>query len=235
MTALISLKKELLKLSDVNKRDFLPRFFKTGKGQYGEGDVFIGVTVPKSRLVAKQYLFLKFSDLKELLNSEIHEERLVALFVLVDQFKKEKDRRKEIFDFYLKHKARVNNWDLVDSSAPYIVGGYLLDKADRGILVKLAKSASLWNRRIAIVATMAFIKEGNFKDTFEISEILLEDKEDLIHKAVGWMLREVGKKDQGKLEEFLKNHYKKIPRTALRYAIERFDETKRRKYIEGKI
>lgn len=215
---------------DVEK---LGRFFKTGKGEYSEGDSFIGVRVPDMRKVAKGFLEMSFEHLEQLLLDKVHEYRQIALIILVDKFKKAGEREKKlIFDFYLKHAEFVNNWDLVDLSAPTIVGGYLLDRK-RDILYKLARSKNLWKRRIAIVATSAFIAKGQFKDTLRIAELLLEDKRDLIHKAVGWMLREVGKKDQKVLEKFLDKHHKQMPRTMLRYAIEKFDERKRKFYMKG--
>ena len=237
MTELGDLKKELRKYANAEKATFFPRFFKTGKGEYGEGDQFIGVTVPNVRTVAKQFKNLPLKDIKSLLYSPIHEERLVALLILVDQFQKgNEETRRTIFDFYLSHTKQVNNWDLVDLTAPYIVSKYLLDKP-RGILYKLAKSRNLWERRIAIMGTFAFItKNKEYEDTFKIAEILLHDKHDLIHKAVGWMLREVGKRiSRGKEEEFLKKHYKTMPRTMLRYAIEKFPEDKRKAYLKGTI
>lgn len=226
-----SLEKDLQKLQDPKKADILSRFFKTGKGQYGEGDIFLGVTVPKQREVAKKYINLTLEELQKLLLSKIHEHRLTALLILVDKYKKSEQIEKEkIFDFYLKNTKSINNWDLVDLSAPNIVGDFLLNN-DRAILYKLAKSENLWEKRISILVTYAFIKNNEFKDTLKISEILLKDSHDLMRKAVGWMLREVGKKDQKVEEEFLKKHYKIMPRTMLRYAIERFDENKRRFYL----
>lgn len=215
---------------DVEK---LGRFFKTGKGEYGEGDSFIGVRVPEMRKVAKGFLEMSFEHLEQLLLDKVHEYRQIALIILVDKFKRAGEREKKlIFDFYMKHAEFVNNWDLVDLSAPTIVGGYLLDRK-RDILYKLARSKNLWKRRIAIVATSVFIAKGQFKDTLRIAEILLDDKHDLIHKAVGWMLREVGKKDRKVLEKFLDKHHKQMPRTMLRYAIEKFDERKRKFYMKG--
>lgn len=202
-------------------------FFKTGKGQYGEGDKFIGVTVPDQRIVAKKYIDLPFKEIEKLLISPIHEHRLTALFILVGAYKKAK---KEVYDFYLKHTKYINNWDLVDSSASLIVGEWLLNK-ERSVLYTLAKSKNIWDRRIAIIATGAFIKNGEFADTLKIAQILLKDSHDLIHKAVGWMLREVGKRDEKAEEAFLKKHYKCMPRTMLRYAIERFPESKRHEYL----
>ncbi|OGD97460.1 DNA alkylation repair protein [Candidatus Curtissbacteria bacterium RIFCSPLOWO2_01_FULL_38_11b] len=222
---------ELRALADSKRARILGRFFKTGKGQYGEGDVFLGVTVPQSRKLAKKFGDLKISEIKVLLKSKIHEERLVALLNLVDQFQSADDKnKKQIFDFYLKNTKYVNNWDLVDLTAEKIVGAYLLDKP-KSILYKLAKSKNLWERRIAIVATYYFIKNNEFDDTLKIAKLLLFDNHDLLHKAVGWMLREVGKKDQRVLEKFLKENYKNIPRTTLRYAIERFGQKLRQAYL----
>ncbi len=230
-SSLKNLRAELLKNADFNKAAFLKRFFKTGKGQYGEGDVFLGITVPKQRKIAKKYLDLSLQDLSSLIKSKVHEERLTALFVAVYKYKKFQIK-KEIYQWYIKNAKQVNNWDLVDSSAPYIVGDFLKDK-DRSILFKLAKSKNLWEKRIAILSTFAFINQGEFKDTFKIAEILLSDTHDLIHKAVGWMLREVGKRVSQKTEEvFLQKHYQKMPRTMLRYAIERFPEKLRQKYLK---
>lgn len=237
MTQIDKLKSELRKYIDPKKADFLPRFFKTYEGGYAEGDKFIGVTVPRSRFVAKQFKNLTLSEIRALLYSPIHEERLVALFILDHQFEKGNEKtQKEIYDFYLTHTKQVNNWDLVDSSAPYIIGKYLLDKKDRSTLIKLALSDNLWEKRIAIVATHRFIRNKEYKDTFNIAEILLHDTHDLIHKAVGWMLREVGKNVSHETEEeFLKKHYKTMPRTMLRYAIEHFPPEKRRDYLLSKI
>jgi 3-methyladenine DNA glycosylase AlkD len=224
------IKKEMEKLKNPKQAEVLQRFFKTGKGQYGYGDIFLGIKVPVQRKVAQKYLELELKHLQKLLNSKIHEHRLTALFILVDLYKKAKNK-KEIFDFYLQNTKGINNWDLVDLSAPQIVGDYLLDKP-RKVLYKLAKSKHLWEKRIAILATHAFIKKGEFEDTLKIAEILLKDKHDLIHKAVGWMLREVGKRSQKTEEKFLNKFYKEMPRTMLRYAIERFSEEKRKYYMK---
>lgn len=234
------LKKELRKLADPKKAKILQGFFKTRKGEYGEGDKFLGITVPLQREVAKKFQDLSLADLQRLLNSKIHEERLVALLVLVFQFEKaskdqEEKHRKAIFEFYLKNAKNINNWDLVDLSAPKISGEYLLDKK-RDVLYKLAKSRNLWEKRIAIISCFSFIRREEWRDTFLICKILLFDKHDLIHKACGWMLREVGKNSgQKKEEEFLKKYYQKMPRTMLRYAIEKFPEEKRQKYLKGLI
>ena len=222
------IQEDLRKMANPEKAKVLQRFFKTGKGEYGEGDVFLGVTVPQTREVAKKYKDVGLGEVKKLLDSRIHEERLAGLLILVEKYKKD---RKRIYEFYLKNTKAINNWDLVDLTSHEIVGDYLLDK-DRRILYKLARSKNLWERRIAIVATHRFIRNNMFDDTLRISEILLDDEHDLIQKAVGWMLREVGKRDRKTEEKFLKTHYKKMPRTMLRYAIEKFDEKKKNFYME---
>jgi 3-methyladenine DNA glycosylase AlkD len=232
--SLKSIRQDLRKLASPEKAKISQRFFKTGKGQYGEGDVFLGITVPQSRKIAKKYYKLSFKETKQLLESKIHEERLIAILILVHLYQTNEKLREDIVNFYLFHTTKINNWDLVDLSAHKILGAYLLDK-DRKVLYKLAKSKNLWEKRIAIISTFHFIKNNQFKDTLKISEILLNDSHDLIHKAVGWMLREVGKKDLEVEEKFLKKHYKKMPRTMLRYAIERFEERKRLKYLRKEI
>ncbi len=211
-------------------------FFKTGPGQYGEGDTFIGVRVPSQRKVAKQYVDLGLHEVEKLVRSPLHEERLTGLLILVYSFKQsDEPGRRRVYNFYLAHTSCVNNWDLVDSSASYIVGAYLADK-DRSVLYDLARSDSLWERRIAIIATMHFIGHGESKDTFAIARILLSDRHDLIHKAVGWMLREVGKSCGQEVEEqFLRAHYQSMPRTMLRYAIEHFSEDVRQQYLKGLV
>lgn len=229
--------REIRSLKNPEKAKILSGFFKTGKGEYGEGDRFLGITSAEIKEVAGRYW--RGSDhsvLQKLLDSEVHEERVLALRMLVRQFEsaeKEKNDRenKRIFDFYLKNSKKINNWDLVDLSAPNIVGNHLLGK-DRKILYVLARSNDLWEKRIAIVSTFSFIRKGEYTDTFRIAEILLADKHDLIHKACGWMLREVGKRIGEKIEEgFLKKYHRKMPRTMLRYAIERFAEDKRKWYL----
>ena len=208
------------------------RFFKIGPGQYGEGDTFIGVRVPALRKLARECRSLPLTEIETLLRSPIHEERLLALLVLVLGVGKGDDaHRKAVYDLYLGNTQHVNNWDLVDSSAPAIVGGCLRDKP-RKPLVRLAKSQSLWERRIAIVATQHFIRLDQFADTLAISRLLLSDKEDLIHKATGWMLREVGDRDEAALEAYLDEHGAVMPRTMLRYAIEHFPPDARRNYLE---
>ena len=229
------LKKDLEKLKNKEKAKILAGFFKTGKGEYGEGDTFLGIIVPEQRKIAKKYYNLSLNNIEKLLHNKIHEYRLISLFILIDKYKKVDDNlKKEIFNFYLKNIKQINNWDLVDVSAPNIVGDYLLNK-DKKILYKLANSNNLWKRRISIISTFRFIKENDFKDSLKIAEILLNDEHDLIHKAVGWMLREIGKKNQSIEEKFLKKYYKTMPRTMLRYSIERFEENKRQKYLKSKI
>lgn len=236
MTSLSSLQKDLKKLADPQKAKISQRFFKTGKGEYGEGDVFLGISVPQSRKIAVNYKDLPLSDVLTLLKSIIHEERLIALLLLVHNFKKGDDReRKEIYEFYLQNTKYVNNWDLVDLSADKIVGEYLYDKPIT-ILIKLARSPNIWERRIAMIATYAFIKSKKHEEALKIAEILINDTHDLIQKAVGWMLREVGKRVSKEVEEeFLKKYYRTMPRTSLRYAIEHFSEDKRKAYLTGKI
>ena len=246
------LKKELHEFENPEKAKVLRRFFKTGKGQYGEGDVFLGIQVPIQRQIAKKYLDLNFQEIQELLNSKIHEERLIALIILTNKYKKanakdisyfgatkskEKDfvgkdnlTRRQIFEFYLLNTSRINNWDLVDLSAPNIVGEFL-QKEDTGILRQLAKSENIWERRIAMISTYSFIRKRSFGEALAISDILLKDKHDLIHKAVGWMLREIGKRNKDVLELFLSQRHKEMPRTMLRYAIERFPYEERKKWM----
>lgn len=233
------LKADLRKFASPQKAKILSKFFKTGPGQYGEGDKFLGVKVPESRLVVKKYKNLSFQNIDALLHSKIHEERLVALLILVEQFKSagkqngEKTREK-IYRFYLDNTRYVNNWDLVDLSASRIVGPYLEDKP-KDILKKLARSKSLWERRIAMLSTGHYIWHGNSKWGLEIAEMLLKDEHDLIHKAVGWMLREIGKNCGEKiLTDFLDEHATQMPRTALRYSIERFPKNKRKYYLNLK-
>lgn len=222
---------DLKSLINPEKAAFLPKFFKTGPGQYGEGDQFIGVVVPNQRKIAKKYKNLPLAEIQKLIISPIHEHRLTSLFILVHQFQKgDGNKQKEIYEFYLKNKHQVNNWDLVDSSAHKIVGAYLLNK-DRSILYELAHSPNLWDRRIAMISCFAFTDQEDFEDALAIADILVNDEHDLIHKAVGWVLREVGKKDQRVEEEFLMKHYKTMPRTMLRYAIEKFTRQKRDFYL----
>jgi 3-methyladenine DNA glycosylase AlkD len=230
-----SLKKKINSLGNKRTAETMQWFFKTGKGDYGEGDVFAGLKVPIQRKLAKEFKFLSLDEIKVLLKSRIHEERLISLFILIDQYSKGNEKEKEkIYNFYIKNRKGINNWDLVDLSAPKIVGKHLLGK-DNSILFKFALSKILWERRISILSTYEFIRNNSYETTFQIAEILLNDKHDLIHKAVGWMLREIGKRDIKAEEKFLKKFYKKMPRTMLRYAIEKFLESKRKNYLIGKI
>jgi 3-methyladenine DNA glycosylase AlkD len=225
----------LLALADDAAAEAMRRFFKTGPGQYAEGDNFLGIKTAPLRQLAREFQSLPLDEARKLLCSRFHEARMLALLVLVAAFEKgDESVRQAIHELYLANVERVNNWDLVDGSAPAIVGGFLADR-DRGLLSKLAGSASLWERRIAIVATLHFIRQGDFADTLRLAELLLDDCEDLIHKAAGWMLREVGKRDETVLEGFLATHCRQMPRTMLRYAIERFEETRRRKYLRGEV
>ena len=225
------LQNELDALASPTKAIALARFFKTSKGEYGEGDRFLGITVPEQRKLAKKFVSLSFDYLEELLQTDIHEYRLTALLILTYQFPKaDLAQRAEIVTFYLHHTRWINNWDLVDVSCRQILGVYLLDQ-DRSILYQLARSPNLWEQRITIVSTLEFIKHEQFTDTLQIAIILLNHRHDLIHKAVGWMLREVGKQDRQVLVEFLDRHYQQMPRTMLRYAIEHFDEPVRKAYL----
>ncbi len=226
--------KDMDSKKNAGKAGVLSRFFKTGKGEYGEGDVFLGITVPEQRRIARKYLSASFGDLERLLSSNIHEHRLTALLVLEEKYRKSDEKAREmVFDFCMENISGINSWDLVDTASPSIIGSHLLGR-DRSILYKLA-AGNLWERRIAIVSTYAFIKNGRFGDTLKIAEILLDDGHDLIHKAVGWMLREVGKRDVKVLEKFLMKHSRRMPRTMLRYAVERLPERKRNFYMKSDI
>src|SRR3989339_1772928 len=229
-----SLQMDFRALTNSKRARLLARFFKTGKGQYGEGDKFLGIMVPEQRNLARKYQDLSLVDLQRLLNSGFHEQRLTALFILIFQYQKAKKNailRQEIVNFYLKNTKNINNWDLVDLSAPKILGNFLLNH-DRKILYQLAQSENLWEKRIAILATYTFIKTNDFEDCLNIVKLLLKDKHDLIHKASGWMLREIGKKDLKVEENFLKKYYKDMPRTMLRYAIEKFEVEKRKNFLK---
>ena len=228
-----SLIKDIKSLENPEHAKLLQRYFKTGKGEYGEGDIFLGIKMGEQRRLVKKYWNLNFSEIQKLLDSKIHEYRSIGFLILVEKFQKSENKKK-IFDFYLKNAHRANNWDLVDCSAHKIVGKFLLNKK-RDILYKLVKSNNLWEKRISIISTFAFIDNKELEDSLKLGKILLNDSHDLIHKAVGWVLREVGKKDQKVLENFLKTHYEKIPRTTLRYAIEKFEEKKRKKFLKGKF
>jgi len=226
-----SVTKVLERFADKNDAKFLAGYFKTAIGEYGEGDIFIGVNVPTQRKIAKRFSDLPLVELQKMLRSKIHEHRLTALLILTIQFEKgDEKNRKKIFDFYLKNLRFVNNWDLVDQSAHCIVGAHLATSS-RLILRELSVSENVWRRRIAIVSTYYFIRQKDFADTLALAEKLLGDKHDLIHKAVGWMLREVGKRDEKVLRKFLDKHRRKMPRTTLRYAIEKFSEADRKKYL----
>lgn len=226
--------KEIKSKENKDKTEVFQIFFKTGKGEYGEGDVFIGLSVPIQRQIAKKYFKeISLQDLQNLIENKIHEFRCISLFILCYKYEKESDEKikKQYINFYLKNTKHINNWDLVDLSCYKTLGEYLLNK-DRKILYDLSKSKDLWEQRVSIISTFAFIKNKEYKDTLAISENLLNHKHDLIHKAVGWMLREVGKRvGEQYEEEFLKKHYKTMPRTMLRYAIERFSEDKKRFYM----
>jgi 3-methyladenine DNA glycosylase AlkD len=229
------IRKRLAALANKEKAVILRGFFKTGPGQYGEGDVFLGITVPILRKFARECRETSLIEAVRLLRSPVHEERLLSLFLLITAFGKGDDaRKKKIYELYLENTRFINNWDLVDLSAPNIVGAYLADRS-RKPLYGLARSGLLWERRIAILATFSFIRTNDFDDTLKIATMLLTDKHDLIRKAVGWMLREVGKKDMLVEEAFLLRHHKNMPRTMLRYAIERLPEDKRKRYLKGTI
>jgi 3-methyladenine DNA glycosylase AlkD len=230
-----SIRSRLRVRADASRIPVLQSFFKTGPGQYAEGDVFIGVTVPDLRRVCRECRDAPPEDVERLLCSPVHEERLLALFLLVDRFARGTDRdRAGVYRFYLANTRYVNNWDLVDSSAPQIVGAWLSGRS-RAPLRRLARSRSLWERRIAMVATHYFIRRNDLADTFAIGDMLLSDPHDLVHKALGWMLREAGKRDGAALRQYLSSRYHRMPRTALRYAIERFPPDERRAYLEDRV
>lgn len=227
--------KYLKNLANPEIAEHSQKFFKTGEGEYGSGDKFLGIRVPVIRKAVKKFKTLPLNTAEELLKSEYHEIRLFALLLFVLRFNKsDNDERDEIFHIYTGNTVYINNWDLVDSSAHYIVGAYLQDK-DRSLLYKFAESPSLWERRIAIMSTFYYIKNNEFKDALNLSEFLLNDAEDLIHKAAGWMLREIGNRDKTAEIEFLKNYYRHMPRTMLRYAIEKFSPEERQRYLKGKV
>jgi 3-methyladenine DNA glycosylase AlkD len=235
MTIEKKIKKALRGCARPGKARILQKFFKTGPGEYAQGDTFIGVMVPEIRAVARQYRDVPLAIVQKMFTSKIHEERLCALFILVEQYRRASEHgRKDIYEFYRAHTRCINNWDLVDLSAKHIVGAYLCDK-DKTPLYRWARSPILWERRIAMVATLYYIERQDFSDALAIAALLLSDTHDLIHKAVGWMLREIGKRDMRAQEAFLKKQYRYLPRTTLRYAIERFPEQKRRAYLKGNI
>ncbi len=229
---MLKIQQDLQKLANPQKAAILQGFFKTGKGEYGEGDVFLGITVPQQREIAKKHVNVPFIEISYLLKSKVHEHRLTALLILIYQYQKaDEDTKKKIVDFYLKQTQYINNWDLVDLSAHKILGDYLFDQ-DKKIVYTLAISKNMWERRIAVIATFAFIKQKKYDDTLKLCTSLLNDNHDVIHKACGWMLREIGKRDQKVLENYLDKHAHEMPRTMLRYSIERLDETKRKKYLK---
>lgn len=230
-----ALERALRQAADSKRAVAVAKFFKTGKGEYGEGDRFIGISVPVVRKIARQHLSLGFTDLTNLLASAIHEYRSAALEILVAQYARaDEPQRERIVAFYLRHTRRMNNWDLVDAAAPYILGRHLQTRS-REVLHDFAASRNLWERRIAIVATLALIRGGDIEETFRIAEKLLDDKHDLIHKAVGWALRESGKVSPGRLVAFLRRHCQRVPRTTLRYAIERFPRRQRKRFLAGEF
>lgn len=230
-----NIQKEIKRLGNKEYAARLRKYFKTGKGEYGEGDRFLGIQVPVLRKIAKKYRKISIGEVSELVKSQFHEERLFSLFVLVESFKRANDKDKKIiYTLYLSNTKFINNWDLVDASAGHIVGAYLLTRDKKPIYV-LARSKNIWERRISIMSTSYFIKYNRFVDTLNIAEMLLGDEEDLIHKAVGWMLREIGKRDFELEERFLGKYYKSMPRTMLRYAIEKFPEEKRKIYLKGEL
>jgi len=224
---------ELKKFENKEKAKTLKKFFKTNAGEYGEGDIFLGISVPQQREIAKKYSGMSLPKIQKLLDSKIHEHRLIALLILMNKFKKADERTQgDIFNFYVKNSEKINNWDLVDISSPHIVGKFLFNKK-KDILYEFAQSNNLWKKRISVVSCCYFIKQEEYNDALRIFEILLRDEHDLIHKAIGWMLREIGKRDEKVLLKFLKKHYKNLPRTTLRYAIEKFKQEKRKELLKG--
>ena len=218
---------KLQALSNAEKREIFPRFFKAGKGEYGEGDRFLGVTIPNIRAIAKLHKDISIEEIRELIRSEWHEVRLCALIIMVEKSKKKDEAlRKELFNLYLSQTKRINNWDLVDLSCRFIIGEYLLDKS-RDILYQLAQSSLLWDNRIAIVSTYAFIRKGQLEDTYALSDLMMQHPHDLMHKAIGWMLREAGKRNPERLYDYVMSHRADMPRTMLRYAIEKFSPKER--------
>ncbi len=236
MISAAELKDELFAAAVPGKREVLSRYFKTGKGDYAEGDQFIGVPVPMQRAIVKKYEIMPPSDIERMLKDPFHECRFSALLFLVKHYQQSEtfEEKVNVFNFYMNHTDGINNWDLVDMSAPPIVGDFLLNR-NRALLNELIQSENVWERRIAIVSTLTFIKNDDFKDTFRFAEIMENEQFNLLQKAMGWMLREVGKRDYQQLYDYLSAHYKKMPRTTLRYAMERFDEETRRKFLNGEI
>lgn len=233
---MIKIQEEIRKLSNREAAQKCLRFFKTDEGEYGHGDLFLGVRMPIVRTIAKENISLKLNDVKKLIKSKYHEERLLGLIILTNKYGKSRceNEKEDLYQIYISHFKFINNWDLVDVTCPHIIGKHLMDK-DRSILYTWAKSDDLWTKRIAMITNWWLVRKGDLSEVFKISKILLKDEHDLIHKAVGWMLREAGKKDIQKLEAFLKTKYKKMPRVMLRYAIEKLPGSKRQKYLKGKI
>ncbi|MBN1645458.1 DNA alkylation repair protein [Candidatus Woesearchaeota archaeon] len=231
----VNVTKDLHRLKDNIRAESCSRYFKTGKGDYGEGDKFLGLTMGQQRQIAKKYTALTLPEIQKLLAAKEHESRMTGLFILINKYDKTQfDERKRIYEFYLKNTRSINNWDLVDCTAHRIVGKFIRnhDPLEHLTLYRLAKSKSMWERRISIISCFEFIRNNDFEHALKIAEILLNDDHDLIHKAVGWMLREIGKRDIKVEEEFLKKNYQQMPRTMLRYAIEHFSEKKRQFYMK---
>ena len=233
MSTAAKVKSALREKINPEKAAFYPRFFKTGPGEYGEGDKFLGVVVPDQRKIARQFRELPQTQIKKLLDDAFHECRLTGIYILVTQFEKNKNEtgRKQIVDFYLANLDRVNNWDIVDASAHKILGAWLFDKKDRRVLKKLADSTDLWRQRVAMIATYWFIKRDDFDDALSLAEFYLDHEHDLMHKAVGWMLREIGKQKKSVLVAFLDQYAANMPRTMLRYSIEKLPEKTRKAYL----
>lgn len=231
MNKLTELKKILWQKADPRQAEIYKRFFKTGRGEYGEGDIFLGITVPVLRKISRQFRSMTQNDVIKLLRGKIHEERFMALILLVYQYQKQPEKQKSIFEAYLDNTPCVNNWDLVDSSAPQIVGRYCFRHNNTRTLERLAKSPLLWDRRIGMLATLFFIRQGDVDPTLKLAGMLVNDQHDLMHKAVGWMLREAAKKDPALIKDFLNLHISSMPRTMLRYAIEKFPEPEKRQFL----
>lgn len=237
MTTLLALQTALQTLAKPNKRPTLQRFFKTGKGEYAEGDIFLGITVPEQRKLIKQFCMLPLQDIETLLQNNIHEYRFCALLLLIEHYQKGDEQTKaKIFEMYIKNSSQwINNWDLVDISAPHIMGDFIFNYSDEEILEKLAESTNLWQRRISIISTLYFIRRGEFQPTLKICEQLLLDQHDLIHKACGWMLREVGKRNESVLLNFLEKYHQMMPRTMLRYSIEKLSPDQKKHFLKRNI
>jgi len=233
---MIEIQKTFRQLQDSNRAISNLKFFKTAKGEYGYGDLFLGIRMPVTRQLAKDNIGLSLGNTKTLIKSKYHEERMLGLIILVNKYAKasQDDEKENIYQVYISHFKYINNWDLVDVTCPHIVGKHLIDR-DRAVLYQWAQSDDLWTKRISMITNWWFVRKGDLQDVFSIAEVLLGDEHDLIHKAVGWMLREAGKKDMRRTEVFMKQYYRSMPRTMLRYAIEQYPETKRQKYLKGKI